>query len=164
MGITFSADEMFEVAERIERNGAYFYRTAAKSVTDPTMHQRLLDLAAWEDGHEKTFAAMRAELTDAERQPTVFDPEDESGLYLAAMADGHVFDVRSDPAAALSGKETLAEILQMAIGREKDSVVFYVGMQNFIPPRLGKQRVEAIVKEEMGHIALLSGELRQLSV
>ena len=106
---------------------------------------------------------MRAQLTPAERQPTVFDPEGESGLYLAAMADQHVFDVKSDPAELLSGQETIGEILQMAMGREKDSVVFYVGMQDFVPERLGSGKIAGIIKEEMGHIALLSQELRALS-
>ena len=34
MSYDFNADEIFEIAEQIERNGAKFYRTAAESVAD----------------------------------------------------------------------------------------------------------------------------------
>jgi rubrerythrin len=116
-------------------------------------------LAAWEDEHEKTFAAMRAQLSPEERAPTVFDPDGQSGLYLAAMADGRVFDLRLDPSRLPTGTETVAQILQAALGREKDSVVFYTGMLDFVPKRLGKDRIQAIIREEMEHIALLGKEL-----
>ena len=163
MGVSFNADETFEMAERIERNGAKFYRIAAESATEPAFRTRLLALADWEDQHERTFAAMRAELTEEERRPTVFDPDDENALYLAAMADRNVFDTSTDPAEILSGKETMADILKIAVGREKDSVVFYIGMRPYVPERLGTAKVDDIVQEEMGHIALLSQELRALA-
>ena len=164
MVFSFSADEMFEMAERIERNGATFYRPAAQAVPEASLRRRLVEHAAWEGEHEKIFAAMRAQLTHAERAPTVFDPDDESAPYLAAMADRRVFDVDTDPAQLLTGKETLAEILQAAIEREKDSVVFYTGMQAYVPERLGQDRIDGIIREEMGHIALLSKELRALKL
>jgi rubrerythrin len=162
MGISFNAEEMFEMAERIERNGAKFYRTAAGAISDASVRRRFVDLAAWEDEHEKTFAAMRAQLTAEERTPTAFDPDEQSALYLAAMADRRVFDVSTEPAKLLTGKETVAEILQAALEREKDSVVFYTGMLDYVPKRLGKDRIEGIIREEIGHIALLSKELRAL--
>ena len=34
MSYNFNADEIFEIAEQIERNGANFYRTAAENITD----------------------------------------------------------------------------------------------------------------------------------
>lgn len=73
MSITFNADEIFEMAEQIERNGAKFYRAAAEKFS--AVRQVLLDLAAMEDEHQSTFAAMRAQLTAPEQQPILFDPE-----------------------------------------------------------------------------------------
>ncbi|MCH7559530.1 MAG: rubrerythrin, partial [Planctomycetes bacterium] len=64
MVMPFNADEVFEMAEQIERNGAKFYRAAAKKF--PELSQVLSDLAVMEDEHEKTFAAMRAELSGTE--------------------------------------------------------------------------------------------------
>jgi hypothetical protein len=35
-------------------------------------------------------------------------------------------------------------------------------MKNAVPEKLGQERIEGIIKEEMGHIRLLSRELAQL--
>ena len=60
MGISFSADEIFEMAEEIERNGAGFYREAAKNTSDKEIKQMLLELADMEDEHLTTFQQMRS--------------------------------------------------------------------------------------------------------
>ncbi|MFY9705943.1 MAG: rubrerythrin, partial [Desulfobacterales bacterium] len=57
---------------------------------------------------------------------------------------------------------SMEKILKAAIEAEKDSIVFYLGMKNAVPEKLGRDRIEAIIKEEMGHIRLLSRELAQL--
>jgi rubrerythrin len=159
MSILFSADEILRVAEQIERNGARFYRRASHGFTDARARQLLLDIAAMEDQHEKVFAAMREELLQQEREPRVPDPYGEAILYVQGMADGHVFDVRKDPSERLTGKETMEDILRTAIGLEKDSIVFYLGIKEMVPERLSKQRIDDIIKEEMGHIAVLSKEM-----
>ena len=55
MSIDFNADEVFEIAEQIERNGAKFYRTSAKNISDVNNKNFLIQLAEMEDEHEKTF-------------------------------------------------------------------------------------------------------------
>jgi rubrerythrin len=162
MSTPFNADEILEMAEQIERNGARFYRRAAEGAVDPRNRQLLLDLAAAEDEHEKVFASMRADQAGKRREMTAFDPDGQAALYLRAMVDGHVFDVRADPVELLTGKETVADILGMAMGMEKDSIVFYLGMKEMVPETLGKNRIDDIIKEEMGHLALLSNELAAL--
>ncbi|MFQ5906200.1 MAG: ferritin family protein [bacterium] len=162
MSLDFNVDEIFEMAEQIERNGAGFYRKAAQGGGDTHACQLLLDLAAMEEEHERVFASMRKELSKQERESTVFDPYQEAVLYLRAMADGVVFDVKDDPSKRLTGKESMGDILRTAVGLEKDSIVFYLGMKDLIPERLGKGKVDDIVKEEMKHITLLSRQLRSL--
>jgi rubrerythrin len=162
MSLDFNADEIFQMAEQIERNGREFYSRAAKRMGEPRTAQFLLGLAAMEGEHEKIFANMRAGLSEQERKATVFDPDHQASAYLRAWADGHVFDVRSNPAQKLTGKEKVQDILQTAIGLEKDSVVFYVGMKDAVPERLGRSKIDGIIKEEMSHIASLSRELETL--
>ena len=161
MSIAFNADEILEMAEQIERNGAKFYRRAAEGA-DARSRQQLLDLAAMEDVHEKTFASMRSELSEQEQKLMAFDPEGEAGLYLQAFADGHVFDVNADPSELLTGREKMEDILQTAIGLEKDSIVFYLGLKEMVPEKLGKGKIDDIIKEEMSHIIDLSKELAAL--
>ena len=159
MVISFNADEIFEMAQQIERNGAKFYRKAAGNISDADQKSKLLDLATMEDAHLLIFTRMREALTDADRQSMVSDPFDESALYLQAIADGYIFDVKADPSDLLAGKESLADILRIAIGLEKDSIVFYMGIRSRVPEHLGKDKIDRIIAEEMKHVVQLSGDL-----
>lgn len=149
----FNADDMFGIAEQLERNGAHFYRTAAAAVTTPEAKELLTKLAAMEDDHEQTFARMRAELSQAEKTATIFDPDNEAALYLRALADTRVFYEKPIDTSSMTA------ILKDAITAEKDSIVFYLGMREAVPENMGRDRLDAIIKEEMGHIRLLSKEL-----
>lgn len=158
--ISFNADEIFEMAEQIERNGAGFYRTAAESADDQTT-QFLLDLAAMEDEHEETFAAMRSELAAAEKKSFTFDPDGEAIRYLQAMADSKIFG--EDPCKLLSAGQSIAEVLDIAVGLEKDSIIFYQCMKSYVPPELGKDRLSDIIDQEIGHILMLTKKLDSLA-
>jgi rubrerythrin len=153
MAYDFNADDIFKLAEEIERNGAAFYRDAARFVSAAAQEDLLLHLAEMEDRHEKMFKAMRAELTEEEKAGTVFDPDDESALYLKALADMRVFfDKPIDTS-------SMENILKVAFTAEKDSIVLYLGMKDLVPEKSGKNRIDSIIKEEMGHIRLLGKEL-----
>ena len=152
----FSADDVFKMAEQMERNGADFYRRAAAKVSQVEIQALLLDLAGMEDHHLETFAVLRRSLTPTKNQPTVFDPRDESALYLKALVDTRVFFKKK------IDLDSLKEIFKAAIEAEKDSIVFYLGMREIVPDKLGKERIDAILKEEMGHIRLLSKQLAAL--
>jgi rubrerythrin len=162
MSMFFNADEVFEIAEQIERNGARFYRKAAGSESSDENRQILEKLASMEDDHEKTFAAMRRTLAERDRESRTFDPQDEAAMYMRAMADGNVFDTRRDPSEMLNGRETMADILSIAIGLEKDSIIYYLGMKDLIPPELGKEKIDSIIREEMRHITLLNRQLMDI--
>ena len=153
MSYDFSADDIFAMAEQIERNGAKFYRTAAENVTAPAAKELLTGLAAMEDEHQKTFALLRVELAENEKAATVFDPQDESTLYLRALADVRVFFEKS------IDLTSMREILKAAVEAEKDSIVFYLGMKELVADKLGKDKIDTIIKEEMRHIRILSTEL-----
>jgi rubrerythrin len=156
----FNVDEIFEMAEQIERNGAKFYRAAAKKI--PAAKQALVELASMEDEHLRTFAAMRTQLSEGEHEPLVFDPDGQAQMYLQVMADRHVFDVKTNPVKLLTGRKTPWDILRMAIGYEKDSIVFYTGLKECVSRKAGKDKVEAIIAEEIGHIRKIAGMLAEL--
>ena len=155
MSYDFNADDVLEVAEQLEKNGGKFYRAAAESTDDPENKEFLLELAAMEDQHEITFKAMRAELSEKEKESTVFDPNGEAAMYLRALADTRVFFEKDIDVSSMRA------ILKSAITAEKDSIVFYLGMKDAVDESLGKGRIDHIIKEEMGHIKLLSSKLVQ---
>ena len=156
MSIDFNADEVFEIAEEIERNGAKFYRKAAKSVTDSDKKEFLMNLAEMEDDHEKIFKSMRAGLTQDEKVITTFDPEGDAERYLRALADTRIFYEKDISTTSLEG------IFKSALTAEKDSIVFYLGMKDVVPKHLGRDKLDEIIKEEMSHIRLISDKLLEL--
>jgi rubrerythrin len=156
MSITFNADEIFEMAEEIERNAARFYRQAAKYTLDKKTKQMLLDLAVMEDGHLYTFKQMRNELSEEEKEQTVFDPDNEAAMYLQVMASSRGTEGRKSQTEELNGSETIEQIIKIAIDAEKNSIVFYVGLKDLVPSKMGKDKVGAIIKEEMAHLARLN--------
>ena len=153
MSYDFNVDEVFEMAEQMERNGAKFYRDAAETAADPSNKDMLIGLSKMEEAHEKMFESMRTELSSAEKASTVFDPSGEAAQYLRALVDSRVFFEKEIDVTSM------VEILKSAIEAEKDSIVFYLGMKEAVPKNLGKDRIEAIIKEEMGHIQTLTKHL-----
>jgi len=159
MSISFNAIEVFEIAERIERNSVKFYRRAAEAISDRDLSEILLSLAEFEKEHEETFANMRKQISNKEWDLITFDPENEMTLYLRTIADSHIFDLKKDPGKQLKNKETAQDILDYAIEAEKNSIIFYLGLKSFVPTKAGKDKVDEIIKEEMEHIAELNQRL-----
>jgi rubrerythrin len=152
----FTADDVFEMAVQLERNGAKFYQDAAQH-TDNLEYKKLLKgLSQMEVEHEKIFVKLRSELSENEKASTVFDPQNESVLYLRALADTKVFFEKEIDFSSMES------VLKAAIVAEKDSIVFYLGMKETVPDKYGKDKLENIIKEEMGHIKLLGNELKAL--
>jgi len=156
MSYDFNAADIFKMAEQIERNGVVFYKKAAENTTEPQSKEFFIFMAGIESQHEKTFAEMRAELTERETEPTVFDPDDESVLYLRALADTKVFSEVQDVPSSMK------DILNMAIDAEKNSITFYIGMRDLVPDKRGKERLDNVIKEEKSHIVLLSKKLDEI--
>jgi rubrerythrin len=153
MQYDFNANEILQMAEQLERNGADFYRKSMEKVQNTAGKELLLSLAEMEDQHEKTFATLRSKLTANEKAQTVFDPGGDTVRYLKALADSKVFFEKTIDTDNLEG------ILKEAITAEKDSILFYLGLKDVVPEALGKDRIDEVIKEEMSHINLLTREL-----
>jgi rubrerythrin len=153
MPIYFNTDEILQMAERIERNGARFYTLAAERL--PAARDILLQLASQEEEHLKIFVGMRRNLSAADREAVVSDPDNESSLYLQAMADREVFNIDESPEKLLPASVSLADVIRLAIGKEKDSIVFYTGMKEMVPQQSAGAQMDSIIREEFRHISVL---------
>ena len=156
MGYDFSADEIFEMAIRIEDSGAKFYRKAIETQSDEANIKFFERLAAMEDHHKQTFEKMQERLSAAERTETVFDPKDDALQYLAAMADMHGGEGSPAAAETLTGKESVRQIVDIAIGLEEKSILFYLGLKKLVPPEYGQDKLDEIIAEEQRHIVQLN--------
>lgn len=156
-GDIFNLDEVFEIACQIERNGAEFYRRAAEMADDPGVRPLLENLSDMEAEHERRFAELRARLVPS-GQAAALEANDEPALYLRAIASGLVFE----KGGGLTGHTGVEQILGTAIRLEKESIVLYVGIMEAVPENLGRDSVNEIIREEMGHITVLSRKLSDL--
>ena len=163
MAYNFNADEIFEMAIKIEENGAAFYKKAANLQKEEANKVFLNQLAKMEDNHKTSFERMRKELSEMEKSGTVFDPQDELGLYLAAMADAHGGEGDPKVADSLTENQPMRDILNIAIGLEKESILFYLGLKDLLPPKYGQDKVDDIIKEEKKHIAQLNTFIKKLN-
>ena len=165
MQAKFNIDEILEIAEQIERNGAKFYQRASQIVSiKQTSHKLLLNLAEMEIKHEAIFASMRKDILENEKLDSImnpdFDPDGLSAMYLQSIADGQVFNLNKPD---LNGNESPDMILKNALEREKDTIVFYLGIKEVVAENLGQSKVDLIIKEEMSHITYISKELAKLT-
>jgi rubrerythrin len=160
MTVTFNAFEVFEIAEQIERNGTNFYIRAAELFDDPDIRQMFLRLAEWETEHEQTFARMKQQLAEQDRNAKAPAPDDllPDPRVMAGMA---VFGIRSNPAEELRGRQEKTNVIRRAVEKEKDSIVFYHGLKEFVPAGADKERIDDIIKEEMKHIVILDQSLKE---
>ncbi|UCF09821.1 MAG: ferritin family protein [Candidatus Bipolaricaulota bacterium] len=162
MSLGFTVNEVLLMAERIERNGAAFYRAAASNTDRPVLKARLEELAAMEDAHREVFTAMAEELASADPTGGPATPTDEAAAYLRAMADAAVFDDGLDPEALAAKMTSGEELLRTAIHIEKETILFYLGLRDFVVGADGRERLDRVLREEMEHVSLLKRQLTAL--
>jgi rubrerythrin len=154
----FTSAELLDIAVGIERNGVAYYDSLSQTAGDSVLRKTYEQLADMERHHVDVFQQMRRALAGA---GAVVPAEDEAeyGAYLKALLDSSVFtdDRAARELARRAGGP--AEALQLALGAEKDSILFYIEMRDLVPRRQ-REAVENIINEERGHLRQLS-DLKQ---
>ena len=102
---------------------------------------------------------MGNQLRYEERKITLFEPITEIAEFISTLADSKVFDLQSDFSGRLAEVQTVADILKIALDKEKDSIIFYLGLKGVVSVQAGKDKIDAIISEELGHISVLSRQL-----
>jgi rubrerythrin len=154
--MNFTLDEVFKMACGIERDGAEFYNRARKHAPEGRGKEALTELADWEGRHEQTFAQMAREIPP-DKRTTYIDPDNEAEHYLQNMVAGKVFGPKDPDRLEALGTQSFEQIIRTAIGMEKDSIIFYLGVKDAVPA--GADQVDRIIHEEMRHIRILSNLL-----
>lgn len=159
MPIVISPHEVLEIAIQIEANGAKFYEEAAPKVSDKAAGKLLESLARMEAEHGTTFNEMLAELAQRDGKVRWVDQEEEGWAYLRLFAAGQIFDTARMSPPALANKNSVEKILEFAIARENESVLFFTGMARLVVSQEHAERIGDIIAEEMDHAILLSAAL-----
>ena len=159
MSTSFSGSELINIAIGIERRGSIFYDTMADSTKNAVARDVFHYLADMERQHIQTFQDM---LSEADKYQFPETKAGEYATYLHSLVDTAVFpdDLVASEMARLAGSDIAA--MELAIGAEKDSILFYYEMRD-IMPRRAQRTVNKVIAEEKSHLRQLSELKKKLS-
>ncbi len=158
MGVFFSGRELIDIAIGIERKGASYYDSLAKSTKDVMARGAYKYLSDKEREHIEVFQNMLSSVDEYQPPETYTE---EYALYLKALVDSAVF---SDDQVAREMAQRVgsdAEAIQIALNAEKDSILFYSGMRDLVR-RSDREVVDKIIAEEKSHLMQLSDLKRKI--
>ncbi len=161
MIFNFNAAEVFDIGVKIEENGKKFYDEAVKVIEDAEVKALFKDLGEQEVEHRQKFLQLKKELPAQASQSTVFDPNNEIDAYIKVTADNHVF-LQKDFESRLADIKDVRSALRMAMEFEKDSVIFFLTIQDATDDKKGKEFIGQLVKEEQEHLRRLSLQYKRL--
>ena len=159
MTITFSASELINIAIGIERRGIAFYDTMARSTENAEARDVFQYLADMERTHIHIFQGMLGETDKYQPQESYAG---EYTAYLQALVDSAVFTDDSITSEMTTQLSSDIEAMELAIGAEKDSILFYYEMKEIMPQR-AQPTVNKIITEEKSHLRELSELKKKLA-
>ena len=162
MGISFNADEVFEMGMDIEQNGEAYYRKAAEMTEDPDIKKIFEDLMTAEQSHYETFKKLRENLPAKDTSPLVSDPDDQEYLYLDALVKSRLFNNVREAENACTDRCDPVSVLQGALSFEKDTILFFTEMKGRTREDLGKAEIDRLIAEEREHVIWISSMIKKI--
>ena len=159
MSISFSGSELVDIAIGIEKDGIAFYDVMARSTKNAVTRDFFQYLADTEREHIAIFQGMLAE-ADTWQMPALYAQEYDA--YLRALVDSFIFTKEKITGVVATDADTYVQALELAIGAEKDSILFYSEMKEAIAPG-AKEILEKIITEEKSHFKKLSELKKKLT-
>ncbi|MDD5495852.1 MAG: ferritin family protein [Candidatus Omnitrophica bacterium] len=151
MGNIFAAREIVEMGIQIETNGMDFYNVLAGRAGNDKPKEIFKYLANEEAKHVAVFQKILAPM--ARYEPKEAYPG-EYFAYMNALAGDYVF-TQKDKGAEIAGKiKSDEEAVDIGIGFEKDSIVFYEGMKKAAPED-GQKTIDELIAQERTHLLKL---------
>lgn len=151
MGTLFHLNEIIQFAIEKENESERLYRKLADKTADPAVKKIFEKLATDEVGHKKFYEAMLKPIII--ESPTSGDKSEYDAYMRELIAESR----STEPMAAIDFAD-LDQVIRYAIDREKDSVLFYTGLKNYVPNK-DQAGINEIIKEEAKHVAILAGLL-----
>ena len=152
MSISFSGSELINIAIGIERRGIAFYDVMTRSTKNAEARDVFQYLADMERDHMQIFQGM---LSEADKYQPSETYAGEYAAYLQALVDSTVFNDDTVTSELATRTNSDIEAMELAIGAEKDSILFYYEMKDLMPRR-SQPTVDKIISEEKSHLTQLS--------
>jgi rubrerythrin len=157
----FNATEVFRIASEIKDRCVAFYEKAQDVIQDAEVKQLFGALAREETEHKARIESLQAKVPPGGWTPGVSDPEQELDHYIKMMADQHVFSSADDLDARLAQVRSTRDALKLALQLEKDSVIFFLGMQEATCEGRDRDLLALLIREEQDHVRRLSLQFRK---
>jgi rubrerythrin len=145
----FTANELLDMAIKLEKNGEAAYRSAVAKVKKPELVSLLEWMAAEEAKHAGFFAELKRNLKTNQVNPFV---EEMSRELFDDLLGNQNFSLKE---VDFSSIENTDELLGVFIEFEKDSVIFYKVLEPFVQDPVALQHIQKIIEEENFHIKQL---------
>lgn len=154
----FKATDILLAAQEVETRGEVFYNRLVETTTDPKLKDMFTFLAKEETRHREIFAKLYERVGEVELP--AWAEEDEYVDYLKFLLDSHTLFRLGDVEHLKQFMGTPEEAIETAMGFEKDTILFFVEMQEFVPEG-EKKYIKACIDEERSHLRLLASMLRK---
>ena len=162
MSPSLSFGEALAAAVKVEEAGIEFYKAAAQNSVDPSSAALFTKLAGFEEQHKGYFLELARRLENKESLFSA-DPKAEFAAGLAEMAAVGVFNAKKEISDFFTGRETPKQVIKAALGMEKDSIVFYLGLEDAMANPEEAKHISEIIREEMRHLKVLADLLKQIN-
>lgn len=149
----FHANEIAKMAVTIEQKGQKFYQQAARSAKTSSVKELFVYLAEEESKHEAIFTALMESLGTVELP--AWSSQEEYAQYIDALIESHTLFVGEGPEKLVADAADEREVIRLAMSFEKDTVLFFMEMENLVPDA-DKPAVHQCVEEERLHIRRLA--------
>lgn len=145
MGNIFAGSEIVSLGIQIEKNGRDFYNTLIKQSNSKEAVKVFAYLAGEEEKHIISFQKI---LENVEKYEPPESYPGEYFAYLNALAGEHIFTKKDKGEETARKTKNDKEAVELGIGFEKDSIIFYEAMKKVVPESDHKIINELIVQEQ----------------
>ncbi len=151
-----SSSDIVKYAVQIEKNGRDFYAQAAKQAKAERVREIFEFLSNEEQLHIAAFEEILRQI-DTHEPPERYPGE--YADYMLALAEESVFTKEKQGSEIARTLRNDKQALELAIGFEKDSILFYYEMKRFVWDGLHKD-VDKLITQEQEHLKKLSDILK----
>lgn len=145
----FSAEEILDIAIRLEQNGEAIYRKATQEIHNPEFVEMLQWISREESRHAEWFENLKHDL--ALRPDNLMAREMQKDVFQDMIGD-QSFSLKEVDFSRISG---IDELIRVFIEFEEDTVLFYEMLEPFLQEEAPLRQLKKIIAEEKHHIQRL---------
>lgn len=152
----FTIGEIIDLAIQIETNGEKTYRNGQRETDDPALSSLLGWLADQEKEHIEWFSNLNVRI---DKSPVTTDLDRAARDFLRGVLGGQTFSLGE---IGVSKQEGVISMLETSLEFEKDTILFYEMVGEFVEDTATKRHLKTIISEEEDHVKLLGEYLDRI--